>query len=229
MELNRSIKTWAEDDRPREKMLLKGKHALSDAELIAILLGSGTPTRSALDVAQDVLQNSKNNLFLFGKLNVNELRKIKGIGVAKAVTLCAAIELGKRRQAVGKTERIKITSAQIAYKTLKYDFQDLAHEEFYVLYLNRGNYVLHKQQISKGGIAGTVVDGKIIFKTALDVNATGIVLAHNHPSGRLFPSECDKRITRQLKEFGKLIEIEVLDHLIVSDTGYFSFVEKGLL
>lgn len=229
MELNRSIKTWAEDDRPREKMLLKGKHALSDAELIAILLGSGTPTRSALDVAQDVLQNSKNNLFLFGKLNVNELKKIKGIGVAKAVTLCAAIELGKRRQAVGQKERIKITSAQIAYNTLKYDFQDLAHEEFYVLYLNRGNYVLHKQQISKGGIAGTVVDGKIIFKTALDVNATGIVLAHNHPSGRLFPSECDKRITRQLKEFGKLIEIEVLDHLIVSDNGYFSFVEKGLM
>lgn len=229
MEYNRSIKTWAEDDRPREKMLLKGKNALSDAELIAILLGSGTPARSALDLAQELLLNSENNLYLFGKMNINELKKIKGIGTAKAITISAAIELGRRRQAITDRERIKVTSSQMAFSLLKCDFQDLIHEEFHVLYLNRGNYVVQKKQISVGGTVSTIADGKIIFKTALELNASAIILAHNHPSGRLNPSEQDRRLTKKLKEFGKLIEIDVLDHLIISDNGFYSFADEGMM
>lgn len=229
MELNRSIKMWAEDDRPREKMLHKGKAALSDAELIAILLGSGTSSRSALDVAQELLQNSENDLHLLGKMNINEFKKLKGIGTAKAILLSAAIELGRRRQAVLGKDRIKISSSHTAFDLFRVDFLDLSHEEFYVLYLNRGNYVLQKKQISIGGMSGTIADGKIIFKTALELNASGIILAHNHPSGRLSPSEQDRRLTRQLKEFGKLIDIEVLDHIIVSDNGYYSFADEGII
>lgn len=229
MENYRTIKQWAEDDRPREKMLLKGKSVLSDAELIAILLGSGTQSRSALDVAQDLLQSCDNCLDLLGKKSLSELQKVKGIGIAKAIALSAAIELGKRRQTFSKKEQARITSSQVAYDLLRYDFQELAHEEFYVLYLNRGNFVIKKQQISIGGMAGTIADGKIIFKAALEFNACGIILAHNHPSGRLVPSEPDKRLTRQLKEFAKLIDIEVLDHLILSDQGYYSFADEGIL
>ncbi len=227
MELNRSIKTWAEDDRPREKMLLKGRGALSDAELLAILLGSGTPSRSALDVAQDLLVKNENNLQSLGKMSVNELKKIKGIGDAKAITLCAAIELGRRRQALLPTKKAQVTSSETAFDLLMIDFQDLNHEEFYVLYLNKGNYVIQKKQISIGGLAGTVVDGKIIFKTALELNACGIIMAHNHPSGRLQPSEQDLRLTKQLKEFGRLIDIEILDHLIIADKSYYSFADEG--
>lgn len=229
MESNRSIKSWAEDDRPREKMLLKGKSALSDAELIAILIGSGTASRSALDVAQELLKNNENNLHLIGKMNINELKKIKGIGPAKAITICAAVELGKRRQSLHSKERSKVTSSQAAFKLLYGDLQDLLHEEFYVLYLNRANYVLQKKQISIGGITGTIADGKIIFKTALELNASGIILAHNHPSGRVNPSEQDRRLTRQLKEFGKLIDINILDHLIIADKGYYSFADEGMM
>lgn len=229
MELNRSIKNWAKDDRPREKMLIKGKTAVSDAELIAILLGSGTSSRSALDVAQELLQRNENDLHLFGKMDVNELKKIRGIGPAKAVTLCAAIELGKRRQCVGPKNRTKITSSPSAFDLFSNDLQDLKHEEFHALYLNRGNYVLQKKQISIGGISGTVADGKIIFKTALELNASGIILAHNHPSGRLSPSEEDRRLTQQLKEFGKLIDIDILDHLIISESGYYSFADEGMI
>lgn len=229
MEINRSIKTWAEDDRPREKMLLKGRSALSDAELIAILLGSGTPSRSALDVAQELLQKNEYNLHQFGKMNINELKKTKGIGTAKAITLCAAIELGRRRQAQTPKDRFKITSSLSAFNLLATDLQDLPHEEFFVLFLNKGNFVLQKKQMSVGGTAGTVVDGKLIFKTALELNAVGIILAHNHPSGRTNPSDQDIRLTRELKEFGKLIDITVLDHIIIADTGYFSFADHDML
>lgn len=229
MELNRSIKMWAEDDRPREKMLLKGRSALSDAELIAILLGSGTASRSALEVAQELLLKNENSLQSFGKMNINELKKTKGIGTAKAITLCAAIELGRRRQALGSVDRLKITSSLSAFNLLAMDLQDLAHEEFYALYLNKGNFVLQKKQVSIGGITGTVVDGKIIFKTALELNAVGIILAHNHPSGRRQPSEPDIRLTRELQEFGKLIDITILDHLIITETGYFSFADEEML
>src|SRR5690606_25384718 len=210
MDYYSSIKTWAEDERPREKMLLKGKNALSDAEVIAILLGSGTVSRSAIDVAKDLLKQSNGSLDEFGKMTINDFKKIKGVGQAKAIVLSAAIELGNRRLQVSKGEKVKVTSSQVAFEQLKYDFMDLQHEEFFVLFLNRGNVVINKLQLSKGGMAGTVVDGKIIFKHALDNNASGIILAHNHPSGRLVPSEADKRLTKQLKDFGKFIEIEVL-------------------
>lgn len=229
MKSNRPIKAWAEDDRPREKMLLKGKSALSDAELIAILLRSGTPARSALDIAQELLLGNENNLHLFGQMNINELKRIKGIGTAKAITLCAAIELGKRRQIIGSKERCRITSSESAFNLLSFDLQDLTHEEFHVLYLNRGNYLLQKKRVSVGGLAGTTADGKIIFKTALELNACGIILAHNHPSGKIAPSEQDKRLTRQLKEFGRLIDIDILDHLIISDKGYYSFADTGMM
>jgi DNA repair protein RadC len=229
METNRSIKCWAEDDRPREKMLLKGKAALSDAELIAILLGSGTPALSAVDVAKELLAQSENNLHLFGQKKMSELTKVKGIGQAKAITLMAAIELGKRRQAVAPVDRFKITSSEKAFQLLAPDLQELTHEEFYVLYLNKGNHVLQKKQISIGGLSGTIADGKVIYRYALELNATGIILAHNHPSGRLEPSEEDRRVTKNLKAFGKLIDIEVLDHLIISEKGFFSFAEEGLM
>lgn len=229
METNRSIKCWAEDDRPREKMLLKGKAALSDAELIAILLGSGTPALSAVDVAKELLAQSENNLHLFGQKKMSELTKVKGIGQAKAITLMAAIELGKRRQAVAPVDRFKITSSEKAFQLLAPDLQELTHEEFYVLYLNKGNHVLQKKQISIGGLSGTIADGKVIYRFALELNATGIILAHNHPSGRLEPSEEDRRVTKNLKAFGKLIDIEVLDHLIISEKGFFSFAEEGLM
>lgn len=229
MEINRPIKDWAEDDRPREKMQLKGRNALSDAELIAILLGSGLPSRSALDVAKELLQINENNLYSLGQMSINELKRIRGIGTAKAITLCAAIELGKRRKVAGSKGRIKVTCSESAFSTLSVGLQDLPHEEFHVLYLNRGNYILQKKQISIGGVAGTVADGKIIFKTALELNASGIILAHNHPSGRLIPSDQDKRLTHQLREFGKLIDIDVLDHLIISDNGYYSFADEGMI
>lgn len=229
MENNLTIKMWAEDDRPREKMLLKGRNALSDAELIAILIGSGTQSKSALDVAKDLLTKIENNLFEMGKLSIVDMKKIKGIGDAKAITLCAALELGKRRQAQTPTERAKITSSETAFNLLQVDLCDLHHEEFYVIYLNRGNLVLQKKQLSIGGTAGTIADGKLIFKQALELNASGIILAHNHPSGRTTPSEQDRKLTKQLKEFGKLIEIEVLDHLIIGHNTYYSFADEGEL
>lgn len=220
---------WAEDDRPREKMMLKGRQALSDAELLAILLGSGTASRSALEVAQDILSAADNNLNKMGQMTVHDFKKCKGIGDAKAITLCAAIELGRRRQIVSGKDRVKITSSVAAYDLLKVELADLLHEEFYVLYLNRGNFVIEKKQLSIGGMAGTVADGKIIYKTALELNACGMILAHNHPSGNKQPSEQDKRLTKQLKDFGKLVEIEVLDHLIITSETYYSFADEGIL
>jgi DNA repair protein RadC len=162
-------------------------------------------------------------------MNINELKKVKGIGTAKAIAISAAIELGRRRQTVSESEKTKITSSRTAFYLLKYDFQDLMHEEFYVLFLNKASYVIQKKQISIGGMTGTVVDGRIIFKTALELNATGIILAHNHPSGRLTPSEPDKRLTRQLQEFGNLIDIDVLDHLIISENEFYSFADEGMM
>lgn len=229
MNTNRTIKMWAEDDRPREKMMLKGRQALSDAELLAILLGSGTASRSALEVAQDILSAADNNLNKMGQMTVHDFKKCKGIGDAKAITLCAAIELGRRRQIVSGKDRVKITSSVAAYDLLKVELADLLHEEFYVLYLNRGNFVIEKKQLSIGGMAGTVADGKIIYKTALELNACGMILAHNHPSGNKQPSEQDKRLTKQLKDFGKLVEIEVLDHLIITSETYYSFADEGIL
>lgn len=229
MQTNLSIKSWAEDDRPREKLLLKGKMALSDAELIAILLGSGTTSKSAVELAKEILHDCKNDLQQFGKLSKNELMKFKGIGEAKAITLMAAIELGRRRKETEIVKNQAITSAKMAYELLRSSFMDLDHEEFHIIYLSRSNKLLQTSCVSVGGMTGTIADGKIIFKEALALKACGIILAHNHPSGKLSPSEQDKRLTSELHKFGKMIDLSILDHLIITDAGFFSFAENGLL
>jgi DNA repair protein RadC len=224
-----NIKSWSPEDRPREKLLLKGKSALSDAELIAILIGSGTATLSAVEVAKKVLLQSTNNLHDLARLSVKELTKTKGIGEAKAITIVAALELGRRRKDLEPDEKPKISASKDVFELLKSDLQDLPHEEFWVLLLNRANRVTKKSQISQGGVAGTVADPKIIFKLALQELASGIILAHNHPSGNLAASQADIDLTKKLKEGGKLLEIQVLDHIILAGQKYFSFADEGMI
>ncbi len=224
-----NIKSWAVEDRPREKLLLKGTAALSDAELIAILLGTGTASMSAVDVAKSMLQQAGNNLDDLARFTVKDLMKIKGIGEAKAITIVSALELGRRRKDSGATDRPKIAVSKDAYELLKGDLMDIPHEEFWLLLLNRANRVIKKHKISLGGVHGTVADPKIIFKTALEELASGIIVAHNHPSGNLTPSQQDIDLTRKLKEAGKLLEIQLLDHLIVAGKQYYSFADEGLL
>jgi DNA repair protein RadC len=224
-----TIKRWSPEDRPREKLILKGKAALSDAELIAILLGSGTSTMTAVDLAKKVLQSVGNNLHDLARMTVKDLIKTKGIGEVKALTIVAALEIGRRRKEMEVNERPKITGSRDVYDILKADLLDIPHEEFWILLLNRANRVIRKSQISQGGIAGTVADPKIIFKLALDDLASGIILAHNHPSGNLTASQADLDLTKKLKEAGKLLDIQVLDHLIVAGQKYFSFADEGLI
>jgi DNA repair protein RadC len=224
-----SIKSWSPEDRPREKLILKGKSALSDAELIAILLGSGTTTLSAVDLAKKVLQQAGNNLHELARMTVKDLIKTKGVGQVKALTIVAALELGRRRKELETNDRPKITGSRDVYDIIKADLLDIPHEEFWILLLNRANRVIKKWQISQGGIAGTVADPKIIFKLALDELASGIILAHNHPSGNLTASQADLDLTRKLKEAGKLLDIQVLDHVIVAGQKYFSFADEGLI
>lgn len=225
----RDIKSWAVEDRPREKLLLKGKSALSDAELIAILLGTGTTTLSAVDLAKQILQTSNYNLHELARITVKDLMKIKGIGEAKAVTIAAALELGRRRKDSEPDEKPRITSSADVFDNIKAELMDIPHEEFWVLLLNRANRVTKKKQISLGGVAGTVADPKIIFKLALEELASGIILAHNHPSGNLTASQADIDLTKKLKEAGKLLDIQVLDHLIIAGKKYLSFADEGLL
>lgn len=224
-----SIKSWSPDDRPREKLILKGKSALSDAELIAILLGSGTRTVSAVDLAKKVLYPAGNNLHELARHTVKDLIKIKGIGEAKALTIVAALELGRRRKDLEGTEKARIASSRDAYDVVKADLLDIAHEEFWIVLLNRANKVIKKSQISQGGVAGTVADPKIIFKIALEELASGIILAHNHPSGNLTASQADLDLTKKLKDAGKLLDIQVLDHLIIAGQKYFSFADEGII
>ena len=224
-----NIKSWSPEDRPREKLLLKGTAALSDAELIAILLGSGTTTMSAVDLAKKILQTAGNNLHELARASVKDLMKIKGIGEAKAITIVAALELGRRRKEIDPEEKPKITGSKDAYELIKAHLLDLQHEEFWVILLNRANRVIRKRQISQGGVAGTVADPKIIFKCALEELASGIIIAHNHPSGNLTASQADIDLTRKVKEGGKLLEIQVLDHVIVAGHKYFSFADEGLI
>ena len=224
-----TIKNWSPEDRPREKLILKGKAALSDAELVAILIGSGTPTISAVDLSKKILGNVDNNLHELARLTVKDLTKVKGIGEAKAITIVAALELGRRRKELETHERPKVTSSKDAYELLKSELIDIPHEEFWILLLNRANRVVKKSQVSQGGVSGTVADPKIIFKMALDELASGIILAHNHPSGNLSASQSDLDLTRKLKEGGKLLEVQVLDHLILAGQKYFSFADEGLL
>ncbi len=223
------IKSWSPDDRPREKLILKGKSALSDAELIAILLGSGTSSLSAVELAKKVLQPAGNNLHELARHTVKDLIKIKGIGEAKALTIVAALELGRRRKEIEGNEKPKIAGSRDAYEILKADLLDISHEEFWIVLLNRANRVIRKSQISQGGVAGTVADPKIIFKLALEELASGIILAHNHPSGNLTASQADLDLTKKLKDAGKLLDIQVLDHIIVAGQRYFSFADEGLI
>lgn len=224
-----TLKTLAEDDRPREKFILKGRHNLSNAELLAILIRSGTRSKTAVQIGQELMQNSSNLLENLGKLDVQELRQTKGIGLAKATSIMAALELGRRRSNEAPLKKIKIQSSMDAYEILRHSFSDLNHEEFHIILLNRANVVIEMKRISIGGMAGTVADGKVIFKEALLQKASGIILAHNHPSGNLKPSEADRQLTRKMVEFGKFIDLLILDHLILTDNGYFSFADEGIL
>lgn len=226
---NFAIKYWAEDDKPREKLMLKGKSALSDAELIAILIGSGSRNESAVELSKRILISTDNNLNALGKLSLKQLTTFKGIGEAKAIAIIAALELGRRRRAEASLELQKITSSKAVFEIMQPIVGELSHEEFWVLYLNNSNKVIYKTQISKGGITGTVVDTRIIYKAALEHNATSIILCHNHPSGVLQASDADKQITRKLKEAGKQLDVLVLDHVIVTEKSYFSFADEGIL
>ena len=224
-----SIKQWAKDDRPREKLLSKGADALSDSELIAILLTNGTREKSAVDLAKDILRAGKDNLNELGKLNVKELMKIKGIGEAKAITIVAALEIGRRRQAVASREKTVVTSSTDVAHYLQALLKDYRHEVFAVLFLNRANKINHFQVISEGGMTGTVADPRIILRKALEEDAVSIILCHNHPSGSLKPSRADEELTLKIKEAARYFDIKVLDHLIVSDDGYYSFADEGIL
>lgn len=223
------IKSWSPEDRPREKLLAKGTGVLSDAELVAILLGTGTATVSAVELAKRLLHTVDNDLHELARLSVKDLLKIKGIGEAKAISIIAALELGRRRRNSDGEEKPRITTSRDCFEILKGHLQDIRHEEFWILLLNRANRVIKKHQISQGGVAGTVADPKIIFKLAVEGLASAIVLAHNHPSGNLTASQSDIDLTKKIKEAGKLLEIQVLDHLIVARQKYFSFADEGML
>ncbi len=224
-----TIKCWAEDDRPREKLIQKGRSVLTDAELIAILIGSGNREHSAVDLARIILADCENNLHQLSKKSVKDFMKYKGIGEAKAVSIYAALELSRRRIHEEHLKENSVHSSMDSYNELKSSFIDLDHEQFYVLFLSRSNKILGKEQISRGGLSGTVADGKIIFQKALEMKSSAIILAHNHPSGQLKPSQADIRLTKQLVDFGKLIDLHILDHLIITDNNYFSFADEGML
>ncbi|GAB3235241.1 DNA repair protein RadC [Algoriphagus aestuariicola] len=223
------ISELAEEDRPREKLLLKGKSVLSDAELIAILIGSGTRTMSAVDLSRMILREVNYDLASLAKLSVKDLMKFKGIGEAKAISIVAALELGRRRKEQEPTPRVKISSSQDIYELMRPDLYDEVVEHFYLVLLTRSNFVIKKHLISQGGTSGTVVDAKVVFKIALEHLAQSLILVHNHPSGSLSPSEQDKKLTERLVKIGRDLDLPVLDHVIFSDRGYFSFADEGIL
>mgnify|MGYP005844351247 FL=1 len=224
-----SIKSWSEDDRPREKLLNKGKSALSDAELLAILIGSGNRKESAVDLCKRILGDKDNQLKQLSKMSFEELKKYNGIGEAKAISIIAALELGKRHGNAELPIFPKITSSRDAYQVLKSVIGDLAHEEFWALLLDNSNKVINKHQVSKGGITSTIVDMRLIFKKALSCGAVAIILAHNHPSGTLKPSGLDIKLTERIKKAAELIDFKLLDHIIVTEKSYFSFADEQLL
>ena len=224
-----SIKNWSQDDQPREKLLYKGKAALSDAELAAILIGSGNRNESAVALCKRILASTENNLSALGKLSIKQLMEFKGIGEAKPISIIAALELGRRRRGEEALEKKKIASSTSVFELMQPVIGELPHEEFWIVYLNNSNKVIQQNQLSKGGITGTLVDVRLALKTALEVGATGIILAHNHPSGTLKPSEADKQLTHKLKIAAQSLDITVLDHLIVTENAYFSFADEGLI
>lgn len=224
-----SIKNWAEDDRPREKMLLKGKNALSNAELIAILIGSGNTTESAVTLAKRILSSTNFNLQQLAKMNVNELTQFKGIGKAKAISIITALELGRRHRLQEALELPTITNSNAIFNVMQPIIGELPHEEFWVIFLNNANKIIDKKQQSKGGLTATIIDTRLIFKRALEINAVSVILCHNHPSGKLQPSNADINITQKLKSAGKTLDIQVLDHLIIIENAYFSFADEEIL
>jgi DNA repair protein RadC len=224
-----AIRQWAEGDRPREKLLLKGKTALTDYELLAILIRSGTPRQSAIDLSKQILDSVGNNLIGLSRLTISDLIQFKGIGEAKAITVLAALELGRRRRGAEAMNRKTITSSADAYEVLQMHIGDIDYEQFAIIMLNQANKVLRVENISEGGITGTVVDPKRIFRTALNHNAINIILAHNHPSGSLKPSKNDLELTQKLKKAGEFLQITVLDHLILGDNKFLSMADEGYL
>lgn len=224
-----TIKSWAEDDRPREKLLLKGKTVLSDAELLAILISSGSKNESAVALSKRILGSIDNNLNKLGKLSVLDLKKFKGIGEAKAISIIAALELGRRRRLEEAMELLKVTSSKDIFDIMQPLIGELQHEEFWIVYLNNSNRVLYKEQLSKGGLTGTLVDTRLVFKKAFELNAIAVILCHNHPSGKLQPSSADNSITKKLKNAGDTLDIKVLDHIIITENAYFSFADENLL
>ena len=223
------ITDWAVEDRPREKLILKGTASLSDAELLGILISSGTKDKSAVDLGRELLGIVNNNLNSLGKLTISDLKKLNGIGPARAVTIAAALELGRRRKLAEIPEVPQIKCSKDVADIFQPLLSDLAHEEFWILYLNRSNKVIDRIKLSQGGISGTVTDVRIVMKRAIECLASGIIVCHNHPSGNLNPSESDSRITQKIKEAGNLMDIQLLDHLIISDKDYYSFADNGLL
>lgn len=244
-EIRKPIYAWAEDDRPREKLLLKGKSALSDAELLAILIGSGNREESAIDLCRRVLETSDGSLSELAKQSILNLKKFNGIGEAKAITIVAALELGQRRRMADSVNRTKITCSKDVFEFMQPKIGELTHEEFWVIFLNNANLIrgivtnstekfisfqlMDAVNISKGGVTGTVVDLRILFKLALEKQATAVILVHNHPSGKLKPSDADLQITKKIKEAGKIMDISILDHFIITEYDYYSFADNGML
>lgn len=226
---NLTIKDWALEDRPREKLLSKGLSSLTDAELIAILIGSGIKNESAVELAKKILKAVKNNLNELGKLTVEDLMASKGIGEARAITIIAALELGRRRKRADIMEKKKISGSKDVFEFFQPVLADLPYEEFWILLLNRSNKIIEKFKISQGGISGTVIDVRMILKNALEKLASSIILCHNHPSGNLQPSEADKKITTKLKDAAGIMDMQVLDHLIITDSSFYSFADEGIL
>ena len=224
-----SIRQWNEDDRPREKLMLKGKIALSDAELIAILIGSGNREETAVDLAKRILNSVDNNLNQLAKLNVENLCEFKGIGEAKAISIITALEIGKRRRLEQALINPKITSSKSVFNVMQPIIAELDHEEFWVLFLNNSNIIINKQQVSKGGITSTLVDVRVVLKKAIELSAVGIVLCHNHPSGKRDPSDSDKKLTKKFVAASNLLDIQVLDHIIVTQDTYYSFADNSLM
>lgn len=224
-----TIKNWAEGDRPREKLLQKGREFLSNAELLAILIGSGSRNESAVELCQKILGRAGNNLNELGRLTVKDLMGNKGIGEAKALTIVAALELGRRRRAEEALEKKKISSSSSVFELMQPVIGELPHEEFHVIYLNNSNKVIDRYPLSKGGITGTLVDVRLAFKQALHLGATATILVHNHPSGNLNPSAADKQLTQKFKTAGESLDIKVLDHIIITEKSYYSFADEGLL
>lgn len=224
---NYSIKEWAKDDRPREKLLSKNPCSLSDSELLAILIRSGTQGKSAVELARSVLQLGKNNLQELGRVSVRDLMKLKGVGLAKAITIAAALELGRRRQATDPLDKPAVKSSREVVSYIQAQLQDLRHEAFGVVFLNQAGKINHFEIISRGGITGTVADPRLVLKRALEEDAVSIIICHNHPSGNLHPSKADEDLTTKIREAAKYFDIKLLDHVIVSEEGYFSFADQG--